>query len=129
MKKSATFFAKSGKFPNFYKTVTLRIFLKNQIDNFVDLKQYKGYHTIFQSYKSFHIYGFNSLKSSDNWDGKLVTNSFKGDNKSWIICFKGEPIVNGVTMKTMDYAKLSDKNYDVVLNNGIIGVFTKHRMI
>ena len=42
---------------------------------------------------------------------------------------KGEPVVNGVTMKTMDYAKLCDKNYDVVLNNGIIGLFTKHSMI
>ena len=103
--------------------------LDETTDNFVDLKQYKGYHTIFQSYKPFHIYGFNSLKCSDNWDGKLVTNSFKGDKKSWLICFKGEPVVNGVTMKTMDYAKLCDKNYDVVLNNGIIGLFTKHSMI
>ena len=39
--------------------------------------------------------------------------------------FKGEPVVNGITMKTMDYAKLSEKDYNVVLNDGIIGMFTK----
>ena len=44
---------------------------------------------------------------------------------SWLICFKGEPVVNGVTMKTMDYAKLSDKEYNVTLNGGLVGIFTK----
>ena len=60
-----------------------------------------------------------------DWDGKLVTESFKGDDKSWLICFKGEPVINGVTMKIMDYAKLSDKNYEVVLNDALLGIFTK----
>ena len=84
-----------------------------------------GHHTLFQSHTSFHIYGFNTLSSSDNWEGKSITDSFKGDEKSWLVCFKGEPVVNGVTMKTMDYAKLSEKDYNVVLNDGIIGMFTK----
>ena len=53
------------------------------------------------------------------------TESFKGDDKSWLICFKGEPIINGVTMKTMDYAKLCDKEYEVVLNDALLGIFTK----
>ena len=55
-----------------------------------------------------------------------MTHSFKGDDKSWLICFDGEPIVNGVTMKTMDYAKLSYKNYEVVLNDSLLGIFTKN---
>ena len=93
--------------------------------NFVNLKKYMGTDTIFQSYKPFHIYGFNKIDNYD-WDGKLVTQSFKGDDKSWLICFYGEPIVNGVTMKTMDYAKLSDKNYEVVLNDSLLGIFTKN---
>ena len=51
--------------------------------------------------------------------------SFRGDDKSWLICFKGKPIVNGITMKTMDYAKLIEKDYDVILNEGMLGIFTK----
>ena len=29
-------------------------------------------------------------------------------------------------MKTMDYAKLCDKDYKVVLNDAILGIFTKN---
>lgn len=99
--------------------------LDEKDDNFVDLKKYIGTATIFQSYTPFHIYGFNTLNVENDWDGKLVTNSFRGDDKSWLICFKGEPVVNGVTMKTMDYAKLIEKDYDVILNEGMLGIFTK----
>jgi len=99
--------------------------LDEKDNNFVDLKKYMGTDTIFQSYKPFHIYGFNKIDNYD-WDGKLVTQSFKGDDKSWLICFYGEPIVNGVIMKTMDYAKLSDKEYEVILNDSLLGIFTKN---
>ena len=99
--------------------------LDDKDNNFVDLREYMGHHTLFQSHTSFHIYGFNTLSSNDNWEGKSITDSFKGDEKSWLVCFKGEPVVNGVTMKTMEYAKLSGKDYSVVLNDGIIGMFTK----
>ena len=54
-----------------------------------------------------------------------MTNSFKGDSKTWLICFKGNPIINGVTMKTNDYAKLSEKDYEVILNDALLGIFTK----
>ena len=99
--------------------------LDEKENNFVDLKKYMGTDTIFQSYKPFHIYGFNKIDNYD-WDGKLVTQSFEGDDKSWLICFYGEPIVNGVKMKTMDYAKLSDKDYEIVLNDALLGKFTKN---
>ena len=99
--------------------------LDEKENNFVDLKKYMGTDTIFQSYKPFHIYGFNKIDNYD-WDGKLVTQSFEGDDKSWLICFHGEPIVNGVKMKTMDYAKLSDKDYEIVLNDALPGKFTKN---
>ena len=99
--------------------------LDEKENNFVDLKKYMGTDTIFQSYKPFHIYGFNKIGNYD-WDGKLVTQSFEGDDKSWLICFYGEPIVNGVKMKTMDYAKLSDKDYEIVLNDALLGKFTKN---
>ena len=51
--------------------------------------------------------------------------SFDGDNKSWLICFSGKPIINGVVVKPLDYAKLDNKHYEVTLNDAIVGVFTK----
>ena len=94
--------------------------------NFSSMKHYMGQTTIFESYEPFHIYGFNTLNKNQDWDGKLINESFEGDDKSWLICFDGEPIINGVTMKTMDYAKLCDKDYKVVLNDAILGIFTKN---
>ena len=51
--------------------------------------------------------------------------SFDGDNKCSLICFSGKPIINGVALKPLDYAKLDNKHYEVTLNNAIVGVFTK----
>ena len=55
----------------------------------------------------------------------LIKDSFMGNDKSWLICFSGDPIINGVRLKFMDYAKLENKHYDVELNDAIVGVFTK----
>ena len=100
--------------------------LDSSDNNFVNLKEYLYDHTIFHSTEPFHMYGFNTSEKCVDWDGRLVTESFTGDDKSWLICFDGEPIINGVTMKTMDYAKLCDKDYKVVLNDAILGIFTKN---
>ena len=94
-------------------------------NNFLDLKKYLGHHTIFESTKSFFIYGFNTLDPQQDWDGKLISNSFDGNDKSYLVCFKGNPIINGVELKEMDYAKLDNKQYDVQLNDSLVGVFTK----
>ena len=51
--------------------------------------------------------------------------SFDGDNKSWLICFSGKPVINGITMNPLDYAKLDNKNYQVNLNDAIVGIFTR----
>ena len=94
-------------------------------NNFLDLKKYLGHHTIFESTKSFFIYGFNTLNLQQDWDGKLISNSFDGNDKSYLVCFKGNPIINGVKLRPRDYAKLENKHYDVSSNNSMIGVFTK----
>ena len=60
-----------------------------------------------------------------DWDGKLVTESFVGDDMSWLICFEGSPVVNGKILHKLDYAKLEQKLYNIELNDGLIGVFTK----
>ena len=94
-------------------------------NNFLDLKKYMGYHTVFESTKPFFIYGFNTLDPQQDWDGKLISNSFDGNDKSYLVCFKGNPIINGVKLRPRDYAKLENKHYDVSSNNSMIGVFTK----
>ena len=94
-------------------------------NNFVNLKEYLHDHTIFHSTEPFHMYGFNTSEKYVDWDGRLVTESFTGDDKSWLICFNGSPVVNGKVLHKLDYAKLSEKDYNVVLNDGILGMFTK----
>ena len=44
---------------------------------------------------------------------------------SWLICFEGNPVVNGKILHKLDYAKLEQKLYNIELNDGLIGVFTK----
>ena len=93
--------------------------------NFSSMKHYMGQTTIFESYEPFHIYGFNTLNKNQDWDGKLVNESFEGDDKSWLVCFDGRPVINDVELSRMDYAKLENKHYNVISNNSIVGVFTK----
>ena len=94
-------------------------------NNFGCMKQFIGKHIIFESYEPFKQYGFNTLSYDQDWDGKLVKSSFQGNNNSWLVCFKGNPTINGVSLREMDYAKLENKHYDVTLNDAIVGVFTK----
>ena len=94
-------------------------------NNFGCMKQFIGKHVIFESYEPFIQYGFNTLSYDHDWDGKLVKESFDGDDRSWLVCFKGNPIINGKELRVMDYAKLENKHYDVQLNDAIVGVFTK----
>ena len=94
-------------------------------NNFGGMKQFIGKHVIFESYEPFKQYGFNTLSYDHDWDGKLVKESFQGNDNSWLVCFKGNPTINGVNLREMDYAKLENKHYDVTLNDAIVGVFTK----
>ena len=74
--------------------------------------------------KEFHAEG-NWYRPSGTEITWLVTESFTGDNKSWLICFDGNPIVNGKKLSRWDYAKLENKHYGVEINDGCIGVFTR----
>ena len=92
---------------------------------FADMKIYFGEHTVFQSYEPFIMYGFNTLDQDQMWDGKLVTESFRGNNCHRLVCFDGRPVINGVELERMDYAQLEDKDYDVQINDGLVGLFWK----
>ena len=99
--------------------------LDDKTNSFVNLKKFIGYNTIFQSYTSSYIYGFNTLDLDQDWDGKLITDSFVGDDRSWLVCFDGRPVINGLELARMDYAKLENKHYNVDIKDGLVGVFTK----
>ena len=73
----------------------------------------------------FFMIGFNSIHKNVTWDGELKTKSFTGDSNSWLLVLDGNPTINGKSLRRFDYAKLEDKLYDVTLNDGVIGVFTK----
>ena len=92
---------------------------------FVSMKHYMGQTTIFESHEPFHMYGFNTLSKNQDWDGKLINESFVGNDKSWLVCFDGRPIINGVELARMDYAKLENKHYNVEIKDGLVGVFKK----
>lgn len=92
---------------------------------FVSMKHYMGQTTIFESSEPFLMYGFNTLSKNQDWDGKLINESFEGNDKSWLVCFDGRPIINDVELARMDYAKLENKHYNVEIKDGLVGVFKK----
>ncbi len=96
----------------------------NSKDILFDIKKYRGKYKIYQSYDTSHCIGFNSLKPEIDWDAQLITESFVGNDMSYLICFDGNPTVNGKQMQRWDYAKLSDKEYSVD-NDGILVMFTR----
>ena len=81
---------------------------------FADVKQFLGHHTVFESFEPAQMYGFNTLDLEQDWDGKLIEASFQGDDKSWLVCFDGRPVINDVELSRMDYAKLENKHYNLI---------------
>lgn len=96
----------------------------NSKDILYDIKKYIGKYKIYHSYDNSHCIGFNSLKPEIDWDAQLITESFVGNDRSYLICFDGNPTVNGKQMQRWDYAQLSDKEYSVD-NDGILVMFTQ----
>ena len=92
---------------------------------FHNKKQYIGRDLIFEAYEDYHIFGFCPLKLTDKWDGRLVKESFDGQEGSWLICFNGRPVINGKELQRMDYARLENKRYEIKLNNSVIGLFKR----
>ena len=101
--------------------------------NFIELKSREisdvstlvGSDRIYKPFEDFEIYGFNSIGEYKSWSARKIINSFQGDDNSWLICFDGRPIINGITLEKMNYTKLTNKKYNVDINDAIVGVFTK----
>ncbi len=114
----------SGRMAKVFDSNFLEGDCKNKI--MTDLRGFMGSDTIFQSYEPFHMYGFNTLDTHQDWEGKLIKESFMGENDSWLVCFDGNPTINDVLLSRMDYAKLENKWYNVDINNSVVGVFKKN---
>jgi len=91
----------------------------------IDVKKYLNDRLLVIAEEDMFMVGFNTLDRNVDWSGKLVKDNFIGDDKSWLICFDGYPIVNDQELKRWDYAKLENKEYNVIINDGVVGVFTK----
>ena len=75
----------------------------------------------------FYMIGFSALHGKEKWDGRLVTEpTVLVQKESHLICFDGNPIVNGKQLERFDYADLSpDRTYEINLNGGALGLFTE----
>jgi len=93
-------------------------------DTLIDTKHYLYKDRLYQALEDCFIVGFNPLNPETDWDAQLITESFVGDDMSYLICFDGHPTVNGKQMQRWDYAQLSDKEYSVD-NDGILVMFTR----
>ena len=104
--------------------------------DFCDVRHYLHKFRIFYAEEDFHLVGFNTLEKGQNWEGRLVKNDettldlnyIKQLRKpSFLVCFDGKPLVNGRVMKRYQYSQLdNDRQYDVELNEGVLGLFYKN---
>ena len=93
---------------------------------------------VFEAQEDFFLIGFNKLDDY-NWEGRLIDkDEDKLDLKSiydqeipvnhrcFIVCFDGNPQVNGKKLKRYDYAEVTyPKEYNINLNGGVLGFFKK----
>ena len=100
-------------------------FIKLKNREISDVRALVGSDRIYKPFENFEIYGFNCIGEYKSWSAKKIINSFQGDDDSWLVCFDGKPIINGITLKKMNYAKLTNKMYNVNINDAIVGLFTK----
>ncbi len=91
------------------------------------MKKYLNESLIFEATEDFYWIGFNTLDKNQDWDGKLIKDEvLVVEKESWIICFDGHPIVNNKELSRFDYAQVyPDKKYEIILNKGSLGLFTK----
>ena len=94
-------------------------------NNLVNMKEWIDEHKIYTTDEHSELYGFNSLNRDQDWDARIIRDSFDATIKDWLVCFKGMAVVNGKPMKKLDYAKLDEKHYDVYADNSLLVLFTK----
>ena len=73
------------------------------------------------------MWGFNKMSEGDDWSGKLLGDwKIKIKSESVLVCLDGSPSVNNITLTRYDFDELSiGKEYDIMLNSGVLALFTK----
>ena len=70
--------------------------------------------------------GFNTLNDNDDWDGKLINETFTSKGQSVLVCLDGSPVVNNITLSRYDYDELTEgKIYNIIPDSGVLALFTK----
>ena len=84
-------------------------------------------HNVFCFLEKTSMWGFNTLKDGEDWDGRLLNQDFlKVNQQSVLVCLDGNPIVNDVKLRKYDYDELTiGKDYNIMLNSGVLALFTK----
>ena len=111
-------------------------YIESQAGVLMDLRQHVHKKVIFEATEDFFTIGFNTLDKDQNWEGRLVKDNEtildldhirQLEKQTFLICFDGKPIVNEKQMKRYDYARIDlSKDYNVTLNNGVLGLFFKN---
>ena len=105
---------------------------------FYDVRDYQNYNVVFEAQENFFLIGFNKLDDYE-WEGRLIEKreyilDLKSiydqprpvTHKCFLLCFGGNPIVNGKEFKRYDYSELFyPKEYIINLNGGVLGFFKK----
>tara|TARA_B100001250_G_scaffold317102_2_gene279554 strand:+ start:2450 stop:2941 length:492 start_codon:yes stop_codon:yes gene_type:complete len=111
-------------------------YIESEVGVLLDVRKYVNDYIIFQATEDFFTIGFNTLDKGQNWEGRLVSKDETKLNldiirelrkETFLICFDGKPVVNEKQMKRYDYAKIDlNKDYNVELNGGALGLFYKN---
>ena len=99
--------------------------LDTERNKLVCMKDWIYEHKIYTTNEHSELYGFNTNDANQDWDAKLITESFIGDDKSLLICFDGACSINNTSIEKMDYIELDNKEYNLDLNGGFLVMFTK----
>tara|TARA_B100000579_G_scaffold336393_1_gene287243 strand:- start:2104 stop:2379 length:276 start_codon:yes stop_codon:yes gene_type:complete len=90
------------------------------------MKEHLHSPVMMETLEDFHMIGFNTLDKNEDWEGRLVTeNILRVEKESQLICFDGNPIINGKELARFDYSEIyPNKDYEIT-KEGVLGLFTK----
>ena len=91
----------------------------------INVKEFYNHNVVYEFLEDTDVWGFNPM-NEDDWDGKIVNQTFKSSGTSILVCLDGNPIVNNITLSRYDYDELTaGKIYNIIPDNGVLALFTK----
>lgn len=91
----------------------------------INVKEFYNHNVVYEFLEYTDVWGFNPI-NEDDWDGKIVNQTFKSSGTSILVCLDGNPIVNNITLSRYDYDELTaGKIYNIIPDNGVLALFTK----